>query len=247
MSVRFEVGDHVARVTIDRPEVMNAIDAATEAERPLHNVLDVTRAQTDTRADITKGTIDLERATLRYAEALVHVGEGRIQELDLAEASLNVIDQAQALADAQVAAGIAEANAAGTNFTAADAARTQATELRRLAAGIGQTPGFEAMVEQLLFLASVADVAAASADAGSISLNRRAAGGPVGPGDWLVGDMGGSGERLHLEPGSRGYVTNARDSTSSGLSIGTLVVGDRRDLPDVNATLDRVLWEMRFR
>ena len=32
MSVRFEVVDHVATVTIDRPEVMNAIDLATEAE-----------------------------------------------------------------------------------------------------------------------------------------------------------------------------------------------------------------------
>jgi len=39
----------------------------------------------------------------------------------------------------------------------------------------------------------------------------------------------------------------ATQSSGGGLSIGTLVVGDRRDLPDVNATLDRVLWESRFR
>jgi crotonobetainyl-CoA hydratase len=32
MSVRFEVVDHVARVTIDRPDRLNAVDAATEAE-----------------------------------------------------------------------------------------------------------------------------------------------------------------------------------------------------------------------
>jgi crotonobetainyl-CoA hydratase len=32
MAVRFEVADHVARVTIDRPEVMNAVDGATEQE-----------------------------------------------------------------------------------------------------------------------------------------------------------------------------------------------------------------------
>jgi crotonobetainyl-CoA hydratase len=32
VSVRLEVADHVATVTIDRPEVMNAIDLATEAE-----------------------------------------------------------------------------------------------------------------------------------------------------------------------------------------------------------------------
>ena len=32
MNVRFEVANHVARITIDRPETLNAIDAATEAE-----------------------------------------------------------------------------------------------------------------------------------------------------------------------------------------------------------------------
>lgn len=32
MPVRYELDGHVARVTIDRPEVMNAVDAATEAE-----------------------------------------------------------------------------------------------------------------------------------------------------------------------------------------------------------------------
>ena len=32
MSVRFAVEDHVARVTLDRPERLNAVDAATEAE-----------------------------------------------------------------------------------------------------------------------------------------------------------------------------------------------------------------------
>lgn len=32
MNVRYELAEHVARVTLDRPETMNAIDAATEAE-----------------------------------------------------------------------------------------------------------------------------------------------------------------------------------------------------------------------
>lgn len=32
MTVQFDVADHVARVTIDRPKVMNAVDSATEAE-----------------------------------------------------------------------------------------------------------------------------------------------------------------------------------------------------------------------
>ena len=32
MPIRFAAADHVARVTIDRPEVMNAVDAASERE-----------------------------------------------------------------------------------------------------------------------------------------------------------------------------------------------------------------------
>jgi crotonobetainyl-CoA hydratase len=32
MPVRFDISDHIARVTIDRPEVMNSVDAATEAD-----------------------------------------------------------------------------------------------------------------------------------------------------------------------------------------------------------------------
>ena len=30
MPVHFEIRDHVAHVTLDRPEVLNAVDAATE-------------------------------------------------------------------------------------------------------------------------------------------------------------------------------------------------------------------------
>ena len=32
MTVRFDLADHVARVTIDRPEVLNAVDSRTESE-----------------------------------------------------------------------------------------------------------------------------------------------------------------------------------------------------------------------
>ena len=32
MPIRFTLADHVARITIDRPEVMNAIDVASERE-----------------------------------------------------------------------------------------------------------------------------------------------------------------------------------------------------------------------
>ncbi|MBV9459373.1 MAG: enoyl-CoA hydratase/isomerase family protein, partial [Bradyrhizobium sp.] len=32
MPIRFTIDDHVARVTIDRPDVLNAIDAASERE-----------------------------------------------------------------------------------------------------------------------------------------------------------------------------------------------------------------------
>ena len=46
MSVRFEVGDHVARVVIDRPDRMNAVDATTEAE------LEKVWREVETRDDI---------------------------------------------------------------------------------------------------------------------------------------------------------------------------------------------------
>ncbi|HEX2556449.1 MAG TPA: enoyl-CoA hydratase-related protein [Microvirga sp.] len=53
MSVRFEVADHVARVTIDRPEVLNAVDAATEAE--LQRIWAAIEADRDVRLVILTG------------------------------------------------------------------------------------------------------------------------------------------------------------------------------------------------
>lgn len=46
MSVRFEVVDQVARVTIDRPDRMNAVDAATDAK------LDRIWSEIETRSDV---------------------------------------------------------------------------------------------------------------------------------------------------------------------------------------------------
>ncbi len=56
MTVRFAVESHVARVTIDRPEVMNAIDAATEAE--LERVWQAIEADNDVRAVVLTGAGD---------------------------------------------------------------------------------------------------------------------------------------------------------------------------------------------
>lgn len=56
MSVLFEVRDHVARVTIDRPQVMNAIDAATEAE--LERVWTRIEGDHDVRAVVLTGSGD---------------------------------------------------------------------------------------------------------------------------------------------------------------------------------------------
>ena len=53
MPVRFEVADHVARVTIDRPEVMNAVDAATEAE--LQRIWSVIEADREVRVVVLTG------------------------------------------------------------------------------------------------------------------------------------------------------------------------------------------------
>jgi crotonobetainyl-CoA hydratase len=53
MPVHFEVRDHVARVTIDRPEVMNAVDAATELE--LETIWSAIEADRSVRAVILTG------------------------------------------------------------------------------------------------------------------------------------------------------------------------------------------------
>lgn len=56
MTVRFAVESHVARVTIDRPQVMNAIDAATEAE--LDRIWLAIENDSDVRAVVLTGAGD---------------------------------------------------------------------------------------------------------------------------------------------------------------------------------------------
>ena len=53
MTVRYEVADHVARVTLARPEVMNAIDLATEAE--LQRIWTVLEQRRDARVVVLTG------------------------------------------------------------------------------------------------------------------------------------------------------------------------------------------------
>lgn len=54
MPIRFAVADHVARVAIDRPEVLNAIDAAAEAE--LQAIWTRIEADRDVRCVVLTGT-----------------------------------------------------------------------------------------------------------------------------------------------------------------------------------------------
>ena len=54
MPVRCEIADHVARVTIDRPEVLNAVDAPTEAE--LQAIWLRLEASRDVRVIVLTGT-----------------------------------------------------------------------------------------------------------------------------------------------------------------------------------------------
>ena len=53
MPIHFEVTDHVARVTIDRPEVLNAIDAASERE--LDRIWSAIEADREVRAVVLTG------------------------------------------------------------------------------------------------------------------------------------------------------------------------------------------------
>lgn len=56
MSIRFDVTGHVARVTIDRPDRMNAVDAATEAE--LSRIWALVEASDDIRCVVLTGAGD---------------------------------------------------------------------------------------------------------------------------------------------------------------------------------------------
>lgn len=56
MSVRFTVENHVARVTIDRPDVLNAVNAATEAE--LRRIWDEIERRDDVRVVVLTGAGD---------------------------------------------------------------------------------------------------------------------------------------------------------------------------------------------
>ena len=53
MSVRLEIADHVARVTIDRPQVLNALDA--DAETALDAIWQTLEADRDIRAVVLTG------------------------------------------------------------------------------------------------------------------------------------------------------------------------------------------------
>lgn len=53
MTVRLEIADHIARVTIDRPEVLNALDA--EAETALEAIWQGLEANRDVRAVVLTG------------------------------------------------------------------------------------------------------------------------------------------------------------------------------------------------
>ncbi len=53
MTVRLDIAGHVARVTIDRPEVLNALDAAAEAE--LEAIWQLLEADRDVRAVVLTG------------------------------------------------------------------------------------------------------------------------------------------------------------------------------------------------
>jgi len=53
MTVRFDVADHVARVTIDRPDRLNAVDPATEAE--LMRIWSAIEADRDIRCVVLTG------------------------------------------------------------------------------------------------------------------------------------------------------------------------------------------------
>lgn len=71
------------------------------------------------------------------------------------------------------------------------------------------TPGFDAAVTQLTALLNATNPDGTPAFNLPVPLGFRASGGPVGEGDYVVGERGNGGEILHLNAGSSGFVTNA--------------------------------------
>ena len=78
MTVRFEVTDHVARVTLARPEVMNAIDLATEAE--LQRIWNELERRTDVRVIVLTG--EGERAFCAGADMKTPTGRPPLKGVD---------------------------------------------------------------------------------------------------------------------------------------------------------------------
>jgi crotonobetainyl-CoA hydratase len=75
MPVHFELRDHVARVTIDRPDVMNAVDAATERE--LESIWSRIEADRSLRAVVLTGAG--ERAFCTGADMKNHSGSSGLE------------------------------------------------------------------------------------------------------------------------------------------------------------------------
>lgn len=75
MPVHFEIRDHVAHVTIDRPEVLNAVDAATE--RDLSTIWEAIEASRDVRAVVLTGAGD--RAFCTGADMKGHSGASGLE------------------------------------------------------------------------------------------------------------------------------------------------------------------------
>ena len=78
MSVRYEVADHVATVTLARPEVMNAIDLATEAE--LQRIWSDLERRSDVRVVVLTG--DGERAFCVGADMKKPAGSPTLKGVD---------------------------------------------------------------------------------------------------------------------------------------------------------------------
>ena len=74
MSVLYSVEDHVARVTLDRPDRLNAVDQATEAE--LIRIWETIEKNRDIRVVVLTGTG--ERAFCTGADMKGEIGRAHV-------------------------------------------------------------------------------------------------------------------------------------------------------------------------
>lgn len=208
-------------------DLAKAIDDATNAE--------IATADASSRAEranivLFESTDKLEKAQDLYNTAVKQFGPASEQAITAShDLRLANLDQQQAARDSAGAAAALAVFEMGPGATAAQQAATshdayiKSLEAERDALGPGSQ--LRTYLDQYIarlnaIPANVGTNISATFNSADSQSGRgaRAGGGPVGPGDWLVGEQGP--EMLHLGPGASGNVTSNADLARAAVGSG---------------------------